>query len=469
MVVLSQWLWLTVGWLTWTVPGLDASLCDSGSQCNCNLGKLTCDCSTSFLKEVVLKKTSLDPTLSSISIANCLHVHVQPNALSHLPSLQQVSVANVKQVTLEENAFSWTTSTPQQHHTGLVINITNCNINRVPSYSFKGFLRDILLKSLNISHINSYAFSSIDRAERIEFRNVNILEISTQSFKQISVEFLSLLDTTLNILPERTMTEVTVRQEVRLESLNISRLESSALKINSPRNFRLTNSRIGYVESNAFEVGTKGDVSIHENVFSHLESLALAGFHVEENYLEEAGKQDFVFENNTLIEFENECLKLNTSGFDPRLDWIMLKQKCSCDSAILWVNTLVVYPNMRLPIDKLLYCLNPTATRLSDFRRLYCNVARFSVFAVVVGVVVVVGIVSVILLVVYCGIRKRGKKYINVPTNNSALRAPEDNKRHMLVVPDGKTYRETELHVIFEHAEAIKTTNFVKGPDEPNG
>ncbi|KAG8257773.1 uncharacterized protein LOC124369739 [Homalodisca vitripennis] len=471
MVTRTLWLWLCVVWLTtWFTEAIihpsAASVCDLG-PCRCARGLLVCDCSISPAKEIVLKKEMFDMYIfSSINVVNCVHVHVTSRALSDLPALQQFSATNIAKLTLEEQAFFWRTN--NEKHSGLLVNITNTVIPDIPSYSFQGSLRHICFTSVSVSHVRPFAFSSIDHAERIDFTRVHFADLEPQAFKKFSVEFLVIADTSVNLIPTRTMIDIDVHQEVLLRNVTVGEIEQSAFKIYDPRSFRISQSNVEFVQEKAFHVHTKGDVSIHDNRFGRLEEDAFVGFTVERKYFEEAGKQDLIFENNTLKNFESGSLTFNTSGFNPRLDWIMISQQCSCPSVSTWATDLVYFSSnpiykIQVPqIDTVIYCLNPKPMSIRDFLRSYCNVTKSSLLVKVLVGIGVVTCVVVIGLVVYCGFQRRAKRYINVPTSPSALRPADYSKPHMLVVPEGKTYRETELHVIVEHAEAIVPTEYVK-------
>uniref|UniRef100_A0A1B6MB45 Right handed beta helix domain-containing protein n=1 Tax=Graphocephala atropunctata TaxID=36148 RepID=A0A1B6MB45_9HEMI len=469
MVARTLWLWLCVVWLTtWLTEAIinptTTSVCDLG-PCRCARGRLICDCSTSNVKEIILKNEMFEMyTFSSVSVANCGHVHVTSRALSGLPALQQFSATNIASLTLEEQAFSWWADSAS----GLLINITDSSIPEFPSYCFHGSLRQVYLTSVNVSHVRPFAFSAIDRAERIDFTAVHFADLEPQAFKKFSVDFLIINHSRFHVFPTRTMMDIEVLQEVLLYNTTADRIETAAFKIHDPRSFRIVQCKIDHVEEGAFHVHTRGDVSIHENRFARVEEDAFVGFTVDRRYFEQAGKQDLIFENNTLTNFESGALTFNTSGFNPRLDWIMIDQRCSCPSISSWAADLVYFSSNTLyrthvpQVDTVIYCSNPGPTSIRDFQRLYCNVTKSNILVkVLVGVGVVITLV-VIGLVVYCGVQRRAKRYINVPTSPSALRPAGYGKPHMLVVPEGKTYRETELHVIVEHAEAIVPTEYVK-------
>uniref|UniRef100_A0A1B6K264 LRRCT domain-containing protein n=1 Tax=Homalodisca liturata TaxID=320908 RepID=A0A1B6K264_9HEMI len=472
MVARTLWLWLCAVWLTtWLTEAIinpsAASVCDLG-PCSCVRGKLLCDCSTSKVKRIVLKGLEVG-SFSSISVANCGHVHVVSQALSGLPALQQFSAANIPSLTLEEQAFSWRTD--NERHSGLLINITNSAIPEIPSYCFRGSLRHVNFVSVNVSHVRPFAFSSIDRADRIDFTGVHFADLEPQAFKKFSVDALSVTDSKFDVLPTRTMVDVEVHQEVKFDRVEVGTAKYSGLRIHGPRHFRMIRSRVDHADHHAFRVHTRGPVFLLDNVFTHLEKAAFAGFTVERRFLLEFGKQELIFENNTLVNFESAALLINTTGFSPRLDRIVINQHCSCPNADYWTSDLVYFssnPQVLTPapqVDTVLYCCSPKVDNVKEFQRIHCNEkdARKLFFVVLLALSAIV-LLSSTGVVVYLGTGRKAKRYVNVPNSPSPVK--QDKGGHILVIPDGKTYRETELHVIVEHAEPITPTEYIKTPPD---
>jgi hypothetical protein len=419
-----------------------------------------------FLQDVYLNDLE-DRSFSGISVTNCTRLHLASRTLSRLPALQQVTLSHIGHLSLEEHAFSWSTDNPT--HTGLLVNLSDCFIPEIPSYAFRGSIRDVLLSSVNISRVRAYAFAAIEHAEKIEFDQVSIGEFESQAFKKFSVNILTWSNSVFNVLPTRTMVDVEVHQEVKFDSVVVDTVKHLSLKVHGPRHFRLMRSRVGHVEHQAFHIHTRGSVSITDNVFAHVEKGGFIGFTVEKRYLQEAGKQEFIFENNTLVNFESAPLIFNTTGLSPRLDWIVIDQPCSCQNADYWVSDLVYFSSdprestAVAQVDVVMYCHNDKATaNIKDFRRLYCNFGDSNLVTTLAFISGSVLSLSLLLMLTYLAFKERAKRYVNVPNSPSPIKQPNNN--HTLVIPDGKTYRETELHVIVEHAEPIIPAEYVTGP-----
>lgn len=381
--------------------------------------------------------------------------------------LQKMTVAEVVHLTLEERAFSWTNEDPR--HSGLVINISRCAIPEVPSYAFRGTLRDIIMSEVHIYRTSPFAFAAIDNADKLYFSAVRFASIDPQTFKKFSVSFLIFVDCIISMFPSNSM-NVVVRQEVRFQNVTIDRIETSALVIDKIKHFQIIHSNIDYISRHAFVVQTRGDVSFYGNKFSHIEGLAFAGFSVDSMYLGDAGRQDLVFINNTLTYVEEAALAFNITGFDPQLELIRLERPCSCASAESWNNDLIQYISTSNGVteftraETILLCLDPTPIILETFQKTKCEVSYLEVAVKCIFICGVFAALIILGTLVNYMAKKKGKRYFNVPTKilNLSPNSPSPYKANVLVVPDGKTYRETELHVIVEHLEPIVTSEFVK-------
>lgn len=99
---------------------------------------------------------------------------------------------------------------------------------------------------------------------------------------------------------------------------------------------------------------------------------------------------------------------------------------------------------------------------IEEYERKHCTTGTAQVTLIVFMVVL-----TLIALIVMCSVgfyfyKRHSKKYINVPTNdaiNNRLSVLSTNSNHIIVIPEGRVYRETELHVVEEHLVPIPPTN----------
>lgn len=410
------------------------------------------------------------PNFSSITIKNCSRVHVSSRTFEELSGLRQITLTNIIKLSLEEHSFSWPYYDELHPHLGIMINITNVTIPEIPSYTFRGSIQTIILQDVKVTNIRAFAFATLDHMDKIEFINSEFSTIEPQSFKKFSMNSFIVTGSRFPYLPTRTMVDVEIHHEARFQNVKFELMQNSALRIHGPQYFRLINCYAGRIDTAAFHIHMRGAVSIHDNNFCSLGTGAFSGFTVERRYLQESGRQELSFENNTLSSFDPSPLIFNTSGFDPRIYKITINHPCSCPETTIWLSELIFYSpesNVRSTppgVAGIIYCQH-TAKMISiqNFQKLYCGSKVTSVYVIIVLVIGTMVTVSIVGIIIFFGYRKTAKRYINVPTSPSAKKLADPGKGHMMVVPEGRTYRETELHVIVEHAEPITPTEYV-GP-----
>jgi hypothetical protein len=101
-------------------------------------------------------------------------------------------------------------------------------------------------------------------------------------------------------------------------------------------------------------------------------------------------------------------------------------------------------------MQRIIWCQkNKRSVILEEYQPKACSSVKGNVFIIVVGVLIGLIVLGIGCSAGYCLFKKHAKKYQSVPNRNSQASS------HVLVVPEGKTYRETELHVIVEKAEPI--------------
>lgn len=451
---------------------------------------------------------------TNVMVTHCDRVTVMAMAFDGARSLWTVDIGSVRRLEMATEAFGWSENGSggpgqgqqyqaqqrQHHHQGLTVTITNVTtVPEVPSYAFRGRLRSVTFNRVRVDVIRPFAFSSLTGTTvRIEFRDTVFGQIEQQAFKKFTVnEFVLKGCRFEGTAPSRTLTEITVHDELRLEEVTFALVRSYAFRVHGPKVFRVQNSRAVCVQSNAFEVKCRGPAFVEDNAFGRLERGAFAAVTVDSHKVAESDYQEFVFDNNTVAEFEDDALVFDTNGFRPRIDWLIVGRACGCPAR--WRTDLVAFstdyprrterPSGRT-VEQAVWCATPDNNGVGDFGQLvkaqqyddaHCpgggggggsgatGVGRYRLTAVA-AVLAVAGLTAALVYWAWHKKRKRDHhQWTNVPassplktTNRSIPRDGDDQHRHVMVMPEGKTYRETELHVIVERTGGSTTNNYYR-------
>lgn len=421
-----------------------------------------------MLQEILLQAKGdsyLPTTVGTITIKNCLKVRIASRSIKEVSPLRRVTLANIGRLDLEVEAFSWG-KTPQAQEIssehGIEIKIINATVPIVPQETFRGNINAIQLSNLKISEVKSLAFANVAKMDAIEISNCYIDRIAPKAFSKFIVNTFAIDGGFINTLPSYTMSSIEVLNKLKFENAHFHMIHSSAFRITEPKIFILRSCKIEIVEGEAFQISTKGQIFIDDNVIDNMHEGAFVGIHLDPRTYASSGTQEFVFENNTLTKFDDYALLLNTSGIKLTIDRIILNIQCSCSEIINWSTKLVKYTSTKTPnsFAKLIWCQKGKVdTVISDYDQKYCTSNSYKVnwaFAVpVVGLIFLLGICS---LGFYC-YKKRMNRYLNVPTTNNnrhSMLSQTSNIIDNLVIPQRKIYVETELNVLTESVEPIK-------------
>jgi hypothetical protein len=413
----------------------------------------------------------------------------------HHREVRQVEFINIEGLIIDSNAFSWneTLALVQYPQPGLVVSITNSSILEIPSYAFNGHITGITFNNVSIGTISSYAFASLYNTEKLEFTECYVTTFEAQAFKKFSVEKLHIIGGHFrDSVPSRTWVDLEVHNELLIERVTIETLRSSAFVIHGPKSFRLYGNSFDNVEGEAFRIKMHGRTLIQNNVFKTLAKGAFISVSTEDFVIKMKGLQTLNFKNNTIGYFESGCLMFNMTSFQVQLDDVFLNLTCSCTVLETWSSELHSYSSLQghqnsppqMEASDQFWCREETAEingrhyiTFKDFSEQCIIISGLHVFIIII-VTSSLLLLVLILLVIFLWHRYRSRhqrQWINVPATPSYKKKKKNNKgisvekisangqdsRLTMVVPDGRIYRETELHVIIEQTEPIVEREYV--------
>lgn len=432
-----------------------------------------------------------------LRIQNCSKVHVSPHTWVNHHEVRHVEFFNIEELILESNSFSWneTLALEPVPQPGLVVSIVNSSILEIPSYTFKGRLTGITFHNVTIGRIRAFAFASLYNTEKLEFIECFVTTFEAQAFKKFSLEKLHIIGGHFSgSVPSRTWVDLEVYNELLIERVIIDTFRSSAFIIHGPKIFRLCGNYFDNVEGEAFHVKMHGKTLIQNNIFKTLAKGAFIRISVEDFIIKIKGRPTLQFENNTIEHFENGCLVFNTTSFEAELGHILLNQTCSCtlletrSSELNFHSSLHRHQNQQQQsyISDMFWCKQDVAEKnggsyihFKDFSRQCALTSGLHMFLIIILTSSLL-LLALVLLIIFLWHRRRSRyqrRWINVPTssNNDSKKKKLNNKgsnvqnksengqdsRLTMVVPDGRTYREMELHVIVERTEPIVDHEYV--------
>lgn len=473
-------------------------LCDTEGLCSCDRtwGTFNCSCTATDTKELILSPSVVPDSTVHLRIENCSRVHILPHVWVNHRAVRRVEFLNINELIIESNAFSWneTLALEPVPQSGLVVNIVNSSIPEIPSYAFKGRLTGITLHTVTIGTIRAFVFATLYRTEKLALIDCVVRNFEAQAFKKFSSENLHIIGGHFSgNVPSRTWVDLEVYNELLIERVIIGTIHSSSFIIYGPKIFHLHGNHFVNVEGEAFHIKMHGKTLIRNNIFDTLAKGAFVGITVEDFIIKMKGVQILQFENNTISSFEHGCLLFNVTSFEPQLDHILLNHTCSCTLLEKWETELSFYPSQKgqqnsspqRDASDRFWCRKHTAEQtggsfinFKDFSQDCILTSGLQMFLIIFLTSSLVLLALFLLLIVLWRRHqsRNQKRWINIPTtsdNDSKIKKNDKNSkvqkeseigqdsRLAIVVPDGHTYRETELHVIVEQTEPIVGHEYV--------
>lgn len=375
-------------------------------------------------------------------MSNCNAVVFDTNAIRTIRGLRELVLNGIKNLTCEEFGFAWEgyVSSIDVNTPTLTISITNSYIGKISSYSFTGRISQITFENVVIANTAPFAFSSLVQSQRIEFSNVTTENIHPQTFKKFTTGQLTITNSNITYLPSRSFSELTVNENLLISNSSFGTVKSGAFFIHNPSRFDVTDSKFDILEGEAFRVMTRGNVLFRNVHFNSSYPSAFLGISV--NLAETSIRKTITFDSPVFETFDINALKINTTSFDLRLANVCIKKSCDC----------MGMDNLFSDIEqtKELYCLIADSyTNYVEFKSRSCYLFASNA-TVIISICVALILMIIMGTVLWCFFKKayRCDKY-----------GGKKNKKKNLsmIVPDGRTYRETELHVIVERTDLLTT------------
>lgn len=392
-----------------------------------------------LLQEVTLRPDGayrVPSTATGIIIDNCSRVTFLPDTVRSLIQLRNIELRNVDHVVINERALSWSPfSTLNEMNPGLRISITNSTIDEIASHAIQGRVNDVVISNSRIKVLKPFAFSSLTGVNTIDLQDNVFDNIEIQAFKKFTVDNFMLRGGSINTLPSRFLSDVEVTNLFRMEGVSVKYLYSLTFLVSSPKRVLIESNTIETLEGDGFHIVTRGPITFRNNTVTNLRKGAFFGFTVDLEIASVMGPQELLIDNNTVTNLTPASLMYNRTRLTLRVDGLNLNTSCACELAEQWREVLKEQGGTITCWYELEghYISLPTYvdSRCGPFKQ------NFWIF-VLIGVILVLILAAIAIFFI---VRRENEK----------------KKKVQIVMPDGKTYRETEFHIVVERAELLTT------------
>ncbi|XP_075990934.1 uncharacterized protein LOC142986360 [Anticarsia gemmatalis] len=434
----SKWWWVVVALHVSSLAHSAPTICEEDA-CRCDpFTRVICSCTKEYT-EVTLRPDGayrVPSTATGIIIDNCARVTFLPDTVRSLIQLRNIELRNVEHVVINGRALSWSPfSTHNEMNPGLRILINNCTVDEIASHAIQGRVNDVAITNSKIKILRPFAFSSLTGVNNIELSDNVFENIDIQAFKKFTVDNFILRGGTVNTLPSRFLSDVEVTNLFRMEGVTIKYLYSLTFLVNLPKRVLIESNKIETLEGDGFHIVTRGPITFRNNTVTNLRKGAFFGFTVNTEVASVTGPQELLIDNNTVTNLTPSSLMYNRTRLTLRVDGLNLNRSCTCELAEEWRELTKEQGGAVTCWYELegYYVSLPTYvdSRCGSFKQ------TFWIF-VVIGIIIVLILAAIAIFFI---VRRENEK----------------KKKVQIVMPDGKTYRETEFHIVVERAELLTT------------
>lgn len=372
---------------------------------------------------------------TGIIIDGCSRVIFLPDTIRNLIQLRVVELRNVPYVIINDRSLDWSPfNRDLENNPGLRITIHNSTVNEIASHAIRGRVDNILISNSRLINIRPFAFSSLTGVSNVELAHNDFINIDIQAFKKFTTTNFILRGGSIKSLPSRFLSDVEVTNRLQMEGVSVNYVSSLAFLVSMPQRVSIDSNVIGVLEGDAFNVSTTGPITFRNNTIKTVRRGAFFGFSALPKVTSTKGPQELLLDNNTMAEVTPASLLYNRNTLIFRVDGLNLNVSCSCDLEEEWRDMLREGYNINC-----WYSLEGYFISLPTYVDSRCGTFKqtFWIF-VVIGVLVLIVIVAVVIFFI---VRRENEK----------------KKKVQIVMPDSKTYRETEFHIVVERADLLTT------------
>jgi len=323
---------------------------------------------------------------------------------------------------------------------------TNTIIEELPSYAINGNVDVINFDNCRIGVIRAFAINGlVQKAYGLYIRNSIIGRIEGQALKKLTVDQFVVDNVTFSSpIPSRTVYDMSVDEICSIINSNFTTINAGAFMFQEVNAFRFQGNAIEELIGASLQMPVKQSVLIQDNTILSLSSTAFRSINLHSTYFSHHSEpMEFQFISNT-IDIPDATFTLEFApAFRMRISKIYFINPISCAGAEVLSHSEFINENG----DSLFFKVNESA--LTDDPNAYhtfshifshiCIKASLLMYIIIGIVVLIILAIIVAVVVTVLVLKRRRARQLNV------------------VMPEGKTYRETQIVMQIENAGLLKT------------
>ncbi|XP_076065962.1 uncharacterized protein LOC143039599 isoform X2 [Oratosquilla oratoria] len=455
------------------------------SFCKCRTHIINCDCEGQDLNLT-------SSGIRTVVVQNCGRVNVSSNTFEKIKDFMNFTAVNVNTLTLSKQSF-FISSGIQTNKFRIICNLINTTVQQIPKDVFTqessphihSGIKQSPLISLNIAGctvnlIETDAMKGV-RVKQMILENSIFKDIKANSFHFNLEGNLTIVDshflknepdafTFKQTYPSNSFTLLRnnftgpvsnafvgdIAGQVIISNNNFSHVIASPWNLSTSNYVDIKNNTFESVPAFGLKITGTSSIKIEHNIFKYLEPSAFKGLQLN-------GPSSSLFiANNHIHKYEARSLQFQESLVAHRSVVIrdnVIGQECSCtvresitsgiDLANQTYQELIHSPTYDQWF-KHNDCLHKEKEVILDnYHDKYCMSSNSTI---IIAITVLIACITIAAVCIYFAWRRASSTREHEGPSNEGRRRP-------IVIPDQRTYKETEIHVVYENATAIDETD----------
>ncbi|KAL5276827.1 hypothetical protein ACFFRR_002193 [Megaselia abdita] len=402
-------------------------------ECIYHESKFTCDCGNRDLEYTLRPQRG---SVSHIMITNCESLEVESNLIVNTEYLRRITFKNINNLVLQENSLEFPRDASNYP---LIVNFENVNVDKIHPLAISGNIEEVSFTGGSIGTIRQFAFTSnLKTAVLMRFESVYFDIIEAQAFKKFSVQQMDISNCHITSdLPSKSFYEIGVEQFLKISNNTFKKVHSRAFSFHDVSKLHILSNRFQTTEGEWIMANVKENILIKGNYFGNTSPSAFKGIEVQKSYVG-SERIELRFTNNS-IGMGRDVLPIGFNAkFLTSIQNLQYENAFPCGivenrqpkDAFFKNNENTIYfrtvnTNQSMSVAKIIDNDCPEMTYTA---------------VIVVGVLVGLVILGAIVGFLACFIAKRQRK-----------------RKLDIILPDPRTYKETQIVYKIEHAGLLKT------------
>lgn len=404
---------------------------DAGRTCNCGFRN----------ERMYLPR--MDGNIFQIRVLNCKVLRIKSGTFASLSMLSRVSFTNVEDLILDTYSLDFPVRVPSNR---VRLEFSNTIIEEIPSYTINGNVDVIAFDSCRIGAIRAFVINGlVQKAYGLYIRNSIIGRIDGQALKKFTVDQFVVDNVTISSpIPSRAVYDMTVDDICSIINSNFTTIHSGAFMFQEMNAFRFQGNQIEELIGASLQMPVKQSVLIQDNTIKSLSSTAFRSISLHPSYFNHHSEpMQFEFTSNTVNIPDVTVTLVFSTAFRMKISRIHFINPVSCAGAEVLSHSEFIMEHA----DALYFKLDDAtlaedSTVYHTFSHIFshlCIKASYLMYIIIGVVVFLILAVIVAITVTVIVLKRRRARQLNV------------------VMPEGKTYRETQIIMQIENAGLLKT------------